>query len=254
MNRILILALSILIVAGCSAPAPQTQTIPEANPEKIVSTDQADESIAPKPIATNLHENTNPERTDLTKLWSYGLTSIRTGEPLISSGGQHNLNPDVIDFGHNQVVDKNGKVIIPRGAPLAGGEQLVNTAEYQEDHNTREFARIYTIMAPIRDTILYHFEETSLEDWLAITEILTLNNIKITAAAEINGRSILSTRQVYDYVASGTAEGSPVMRYLEEAELELKCLAFIDFNFTNPEGHNHCEDHHLEIGSGISLP
>jgi hypothetical protein len=118
----------------------------------------------------------------------------------------------------------------------------------------REYARSYTIMAPIRDTILYHFEETTREGWLAITKILTINNIKTEDAAEISARSILSTEQVYDYIASGAAKGSSVMRYLEEAGLELKCLAFKDFDFTNPEGGNHCEEHNLEISSGIELP
>ena len=39
------------------------------------------------------------------------------------------------------------------------------------------------------------------------------------------------------------------MRYLEEAELELKCLAFVDFDFTNPEGRNHCLEHNLITAS-----
>lgn len=79
-------------------------------------------------------------------------------------------------------------------------------------------------------------EELSRDDWLTITEILTLNDIKVADAPVINGHSILSTPQVYDYIASGNAQGSPVARYLEEAELELKCLAFQDFDFTNPMG------------------
>ena len=103
-------------------------------------------------------------------------------------------------------------------------------------------------------TILYHFEETTREQWLAITEILTINNLKTEDAAEISERSILSTEQVYDYIASGQAEGSPMIRYLEEAGLELKCLAFKDFDFTDPEGGNHCVEHNLEVGSGIELP
>jgi len=44
------------------------------------------------------------------------------------------------------------------------------------------------------------------------------------------------------------------MRYLEEAGLELKCLAFQDFDFTNPEGANHCVEHNIAVGSGIKLP
>jgi len=141
-----------------------------------------------------------------------------------------------------------------RGAPLVGGEQLILTDDYQDDENMREYVRIYTIMAPIRDTILCHFEETTREEWLAITAILTMNNIKTEDAAEISGPSILSTEQVYDYIVGGQAEGSPVISYLEEAGLELKCLAFKDFDFTNPEGGTHCEEHNLEVGSGIELP
>ena len=67
-------------------------------------------------------------------------------------------------------------------------------------------------------------------------------------------RSILSNAQVYDYIAGGPTDGSPVMRYLEEAGLELKCLAFVDFDFTNPEGKNHCEEQNIAVGSGIKTP
>lgn len=203
---------------------------------------------------TGSTSETETSQTDLTQLWSYGLTSKRTGEPLIEEGGEHQLDETLISYGYNLVVDNNGDVLTPRGAPLKGGEKLILTEEYQEDHNMREYARIYAIMAPIRDTILYHFEETSKEEWLQVTEVLTINNIKTVDSAEVNGRSVLSTGQVYDYIASGNAEGSPIMRYLEEAGLELKCLAFKDFDFTNPEGDNHCLDQDIEVGAGIELP
>jgi hypothetical protein len=202
----------------------------------------------------NAPEIISDEAIDLTELWSFGLTSIRTGEPLIEEGSEHQLDETIISYGYNLVVDKNGIVLSPRGVPLQGGEQLIRTEEFQNDPNVREYARVYTIMAPIRDAILYHYEETTREEWLAITEILTINNIKTEYASEINGRSILSTEQVYDYIASGDAEGSPVMRYLEEAGLELKCLVFKDFDFTNPEGGNHCIEQNIDVGSGINIP
>jgi len=186
-------------------------------------------------------------------LWSCGQISIRTGLPLIFEGGEHAQDPELISYGHNLVVDSDGHVIRASGAPLEGGERLVLTDEYQEDHNTREYARIVSIMAPIRDAILYHFEAMSRAEWLDLTEVLTLNGIKVQDAPVVDRMAILSTAQVYDYIASGDAEGSPVARYLEEAELELKCLAFVDFDFTNPEGENHCEEHGLLPGSGIKL-
>jgi len=249
------LLVSLLILMACS----NAKSIPPAVPEEPLGSVEIEPTLAPsadpKTIAeAGLVEAQNVDTLDLTQLWSYGLTSIRTGELLIEEGGEHKLDKSIISYGHNLVVDKNGKILTPRGRPLQGGEQLILTEAYQDDYNTREYARIYTIMAPIRDTFLYHFEETSREKWLAITEVLTMNNIKTKDAAEITRRSILSTKQVYDYVAGGEAEGSPVMRYLEEAGLELKCLAFKDFDFTNPEGRNYCKEHNIEIGSGIELP
>jgi len=215
---------------------------------------RVEENVENIPENQNTPEIVSDESIDLTELWSYGLTSIRTGEPLIEEGNEHKLDESIISYGYNLVVDENGNALTPRGAPLQDGEKLILAEEYQSDHNVREYARIFTIMAPIRDAILYHFEEMTREEWLEITEVLTLNKIKTKHADKINGRSILSTEQVYDYVVSGKAEGSPVMRYLEEAGLELKCLAFKDFNFTNPEGNNHCIEHNIDVGSGIKIP
>ena len=158
------------------------------------------------------------------------------------------------NYGYNLVVDAGGTEVRPSAAPLVGGERLVVTSEYQDDHNTREYARVVSLMAPIRDALLYGFEDMSPAAWLDLTEVLALNEIKTADAPVVDGRAILSTGQVYDYVASGEAEGSPVARSLEEAELELKCLAFQGFDFTNPEGVDHCAEHGLVVGSGLTLP
>ncbi|MBT3339048.1 MAG: hypothetical protein HN855_12710 [Anaerolineae bacterium] len=243
MRKKIYLLVSLLVLVGCSKPS----QAPSTDEEKLPALEATQ-----LPTLVPLQEET--KTLDITQLWSYGLTSIRTGEPIIAEGGEHQLDENLVALGYNLVVDKNGNILTPRAVPLHGGEKLILTDTYQDDHNTREYARIYTIMAPIRDTILYHFEETTKEEWLAITAVLTINNIKTQAAPEVNGRSVLSTKQVYDYVSSGNAEGSPIMRYLEEAGLELKCLAFQDFDFTNPEGANHCVEHNLAVGSGIILP
>jgi hypothetical protein len=256
LNKISLALIGGLILVGCSTPAPPPTKTAADQPGEVESV--AASPTVPEPTIESEPGSTETEEAqevlDLTQLWSYGLTSIRTGEPLITADGEHQLDVSLVAYGYNLVADKSGNILTPRGVPLAGGEQLIRTAEYQEDQNTREYAQIYSFMAPIRDTILYHFETTTKAEWLAITVVLTLNNLKTEDAPELNGRSILSTEQVYDYIAAGPAEGSPIMRYLEEAELELKCLAFIDFNFTNPEGANHCDEHQLEIGSGIKLP
>lgn len=256
MHRIILILLVLFFMVGCATVSPaelaESPQLTESTQTKAPST-----PISEPAQVLDLTATAQPETADvldLSQLWSYGLTSIRTGEPLIEEGGEHKLDKCLISYGYNLVVDRDGYILTPSGGPLHGGEQLILTEAYQDDHNMREYARIYTIMAPIRDTILYHFEATSKSEWLELTEILTLNNIKTQDAAEISGRSILSSEQVYDYIASGSAEGSPVMRYLEEAGLELKCLAFKDFDFTNPEGVNHCDEHGLEVGSGIKTP
>jgi hypothetical protein len=83
---------------------------------------------------------------------------------------------------------------------------------------------------------------------------LKINNIKTINSTDTGPKRILSIEQVYDYVAGRPTEGCMVMRFLEETELELKCLAFVNFNFANSEGRNHCKDHNVKVGSGIKLP
>ncbi len=258
-----------VITMACGTPTEPTPTPTTTAVATATATPTTTAASAPVPLPTETPTTTPtavPDRQpdsakveptearDFTQLWSYGLTSIRTGEPLIEEGGEHKLDESAISYGYNLVVDKNGTVLRARATPLQNGDQLVLTEDYQGDHNMREYARIFTIMAPIRDTILYHFGATTRDEWLAFTEILTINKIKTEDAVEISGRNILSTEQVYDYITNGEAEGSAVMRYLEEAGLELKCLAFKDFDFTNPEGRNHCEEHDIGVGSGIELP
>ena len=87
-------------------------------------------------------------------------------------------------------------------------------------------------------------------------KLLTENNIKTTKAAIIGPRSILSSEQVYDYVAREPREGSPVMRFLDEAELELKCLAFVDVKIPAAAAAmaRHSKEHNIDAGSGIQLP
>lgn len=255
MKRQAYIIVSLLFIVSCSMTEPVSTAAPNEQPDVIIiepTSKPKDEANVPNMLIST-EDVVAVESYDISHLWSYGLTSIRTGEPIIKEGGEHRLEMDVVSYGYNLVVDKNGKVIKPTGAPLQGGEQLILTDEYQDEHNLREYASIYTIMAPIRDTILYHFEETTRGEWLTLTDILENNKIKIESASEINGHSIFSSEQVYDYIADGQAEGSPVMRYLEEAELELKCLAFKEFDFTNPEGINHCEEQNIDIGSGIDI-
>jgi len=190
---------------------------------------------------------------DLKRLWSYGLTSRRTNTPLISENGEHNIHSPSFVYGYGIVIDREGRRLRPSGRPLEGGEQLLRTSNYQNDPNIRAYAQVVLIMAPIRDALLYRLEALTYDKWKKVTRLLTLNGIKINQASNLNPRSILSSSQVYEYAKSRPREGSPVMRYLEEAELELKCLTFVNFNFVNPEGRNHCEEQGIHQGKGLRL-
>ena len=198
-----------------------------------------------------------PAPAQLKKLWAYGLISRRTGEPLIEPYGAHKLIKTKVSYGYNQVVDRKGQVLRPGGRPLQGGERLILTKEYQTDPNVREYARVFTYMAPIRDALLYNFDNTTKKKWLELTQILKINKIKTTPAKEIGPRTILSIEQVYDYIKQRPREGSPVMRFLEEAELELKCLAFDPTKSPIGGGQQmtlHCQEHGTPIGSGLKIP
>ncbi|WP_428527543.1 hypothetical protein [Roseibium sp.] len=188
--------------------------------------------------------------TDLSGLWAFGLISARTGEPLIFEGGEHQLDTSLISYGYNQVTDSSGNVKSAAAAPFSGGERLVLSDTPITDPNTIEYARTLAIMAPIRDAILYQYDQTTRAEWEFLTAVLTLNGLK-TLGATTSSTSLLASGEVFDYVATGPTDGNPVLQYLEEAELELKCLGFTGFNFTNPEGTNHCEETGLVEGSGI---
>lgn len=192
----------------------------------------------------------SPGTSDLSGLWAFGLVSARTGEPLIFEGGEHQLDASLISYGFNQVTNSSGAVQSPAAAPFSGGERLQLQSTPLTDNNTIEYARTLAIMAPIRDAILYQYDQTTRAEWEVLTAVLTLNGLK-TAAVTTSSATLLSTGEVYDYVATRPTDGNPVLQYLEEAELELKCLGFTDFNFTNPEGANHCADNGLTEGAGI---
>ena len=108
---------------------------------------------------------------------------------------------------------------------------------------------------PIRDALMCDLSETSVTSWQTLTSILSLNNIK--TVQDLSGTpkdQVYSNDGIYEHLKNDGPDENAMMKYLEEAELELKCLAFTNFDFTNPEGENHCEVHGLAQGSGLLIP
>ena len=167
----------------------------------------------------------------------------------------HNIDPNIINIGFNEVVDADGKVKEPQGRPLQQGDTLQAITTETTDNNKREYARVASYMMQIRDALMCDIANISETQWSEISRILTLNGIK--TKQDLSGTpkdQVYSTDGIYEHLKYSGPDTHPMMKYLEEAELELKCLALTNFDFTNPEGDNHCEIHNLTIGSGLILP
>ena len=173
---------------------------------------------------------------------------------VVWDGCRHDIDPWLISYGYNQVVDEDESLILPQWKPIQEWYTLRTSSSYITDHNQREYARIFAYMAPIRDALMCDIESTSLDKWRELTEILTINDIKLTQDLSWTPKEqYYSTEGIYTHLKNWP-DFHPMMKYLEEAELELKCLAFENFNFTNPEGDNHCEIHGLKEWAWLILP
>ena len=167
----------------------------------------------------------------------------------------HRVDPSIVSLGQNAVFSESGEVQPAQGRPIQEGWTLGRSAESITDHNEREYARVASYMMPIRDAIMCDLDETSLTLWQTLTAILRLNNIK--TVQDLSGtpkEQVYSSDGIHQHLTNDGPDYNAMMKYLEESELELKCLAFINFDFTNPEGANHCEIHGLAQGSGLVIP
>ncbi|HJM76565.1 MAG TPA: hypothetical protein QGI71_12025 [Dehalococcoidia bacterium] len=166
----------------------------------------------------------------------------------------HRVDEAIVNFGFNVVLATNGTTQSPQGRPLQEDWTLADIPSEVDDHNGREYARIASYMMPIRDALICDMATLDRTDWLSLTQILTLNNIK--TEQDLSGsppERFYSTEGIYELLRAGE-NSHPMMKYLEEAELELKCLAFRSFDFTNPQGNDHCAIHGLPVGRGLVLP
>ncbi len=167
----------------------------------------------------------------------------------------HRVDPSIVILGENVVLSETGTVQPPQGRPIQQGWTLGRSTEPITDHNEREYARIASYMMPIRDVLICDPDKTSLTLWQTLTAILRINNIKIVQDLSGTPRDqVYSNDGIYEHLTNNGPDENAMLKYLEEAELELKCLAFTNFDFTNPEGENHCVIHGLAQGSGLLIP
>ncbi len=167
----------------------------------------------------------------------------------------HALDPTIVKDGHNLVVDKDGREVVPQGRPIQSGYRLVLLERSVEDKDKRAYAQVFSIMAPIRDALIYRLEKTSPEQWKKLTAILENNQIKTKQWLEgaTPKDNYYSSQGIFEHLrgryagkTSGTSlpgntyaerDYRAMMKYLDEAELELKWLTFSSgFDFKHPAG------------------
>ena len=153
------------------------------------------------------------------------------------------------------MVDKDGRKVAPQGRPIQEGYRLIRTDQPVEDHNTRAYAKVFSITAPIRDALIYRLDKTSPAQWKTLTAILAKNSIKTRQwlKGPTPRDNYYSSQGIFEHLKSTYAGKIPanavpgniyadrdyhsMMKYLDETELELKIKTFSsDFDFTNPEG------------------
>ena len=183
-----------------------------------------------------------------------GCNSTSLTSPELMDCG-HRVDPNIVMLGQNVVLSDAETVEPPQGRPFQEGWTLGQSTATITGHNEREYARIASYVMPVRDALICDLDETNVTSWQALTSILSLNNIK--TVQDLSGTpkdQVYSNDGIYQHLKNDGPDHNAMMKYLEEAELELKCLAFTNFDFTNPEGENHCEIHGLAQGSGLLIP
>ncbi|MDP7559724.1 MAG: hypothetical protein QF745_04210 [Planctomycetota bacterium] len=153
----------------------------------------------------------------------------------------HALDPALVKEGYNLVVDKNGNEVLPQGRPFQEGYKLTKTTVTVKSHNKRAYAKVFAIMAPMRDALIFNVKTTTRDEWLKMTAILEKNKIKTKQwlGGPTPRDNYYSSKGIFGYLKNNGPDYHPMMKYLEEAELELKSRVFSkDFDFTNPQGVN----------------
>jgi hypothetical protein len=171
----------------------------------------------------------------------------------------HALDPAIVKEGYNRVVDSDGYEVPPQGRPIQQGYRLIRVDRFVANQNQRAYAKVFSIMTPIRDALIHHLDTTSPAQWKQLTSILEKNDIKTRQwlKGPTPRDNYYSSKGIFEHlrstyagkISAGTVPGNfyadrdyhAMMKYLDEAELELKCRTFSpDFDFTNPEGVNPC--------------
>lgn len=162
----------------------------------------------------------------------------------IFTGSPHRLDLDATRTGPERVLDIDGAAVRPGGRPFQDGYTLAAADAPVVDDDALAYVEVFKVMAPIRDALMYDIATTSPGDWAELTTTLRDAGIKLHSEALDSPIPPERSYGIDDvYALARSPEGAdihhPVMKFLEEAELALKCQ-WLEMSLVNPEGHDPC--------------
>lgn len=157
-------------------------------------------------------------------------------------------SPHDIDLGieNGIIVDARGNRVFSQGKPFQDGYTLIPTEEVIINDSESGYIRVFRTMAPVRDALMYDIAALSSATWDNLTIELRTLGIK-TESKNLDSDNprdmVYGIDDIYTLAKNpaGQIIHHPVMRFLEEAELEIKCL-WTQTNLTNPEGIDPCTE------------
>jgi len=164
----------------------------------------------------------------------------------IFTGTPHAVDLAALAEDGSQVVDGDGVRVAPQGKPIQDGYGLAATEAAVTDADELGYVRVFRALAPIRDALMYDIAGVDAARWAELAAVLRDNGIKTESENLDSDRPPDRAYGIDDiYARARDPQGADihhsVMKFLEESELELKCL-WLTLDLTNPEGVDPCVD------------
>lgn len=171
------------------------------------------------------------------KLASEGLCYMES-----NSGGSatpHDIDRAVAADGFRVVADSGGSPLSLAPKPWTEGDQLVESSS-KLSGDILIFSELFEIMAPLRDAMMY-YPKTIVDDkgqWTKLTKAFKDCGVKAADSEDTeHGGTIYGVDGIYNHLKTTTDNHHEIMRFLEEAAIDVVCLATsLDGSFCRTQG------------------
>lgn len=103
---------------------------------------------------------------------------INSAGHCLFTGSPHALDTSATREGFEQVQDANGAAVKPMGKPIQDGYVLGVTSWHVTDPDELAYVKVFKVMAPVRDAMMYDIAALDSARWRALTRTLTDNGVK----------------------------------------------------------------------------